>query len=469
MSSPAVPPRAPPLYGWIAVGVSLLALALVVIWGRQRLREQMRSQILGRDATILRALAQQAQASPEPGFEVFDPRDPVYQFATLVRIATLTNIMASRLFTPNGDFYDGMPDRVRESALTEETLAQLRQGEPLARFLPDFPRELLLLELPDEHGASRRVLDCVEIDIPFLDPEDGELIGVAQFVLEGLTMRREFKLLDQRLNRQSFLGFAAAGSMMTLGLGWALRRLFQANRLLMARTADLHRANQELVQSAKVAALGAVTAHLIHSLRNPVAGLQSFVVARQDQASVHEGEEWREALAATRRMHAVIQQVVEVLREQEQSPAYSLSPRELAEHVMAELRTTAEQRGIVFHLEAESVNGALDNRVAGLVHIILTNLLLNAVQAGPPHSTVSLQCKAAPPGFSFEVSDQGPGIPAPHRDQLFQPVHSFKEGGTGIGLAICRQLALHLGADLRLATTSARGTTFILILPHGSN
>lgn len=466
MSTAAGFTRAQRLYGWTAIGISLLALALVVAWGRQRLREQMRSQMLGRDALILSALTRHAQDSPVPPFDALDPSDPAYQYATLVRVATLTNILVSRLFTPDGQFYDGMPDHVRESALTVETLKQLRRGAAVARFLPDIPRELLLLELPDEGETTHRIIDCVEIDVPFIDAEAGELTGVAQFILEGVTMRREFELLDQRLNRQSLLGFGAAASLVTLGMGWAVRKLVRSNRLLMARTADLHRANQELVQSAKVAAVGAVTAHLIHSLRNPVAGLQSFVVARSDQARAEEGDEWREALAATRRMHDVIQHVVEVLRAHEQDPAYSLSPRELGERVIAELEPIAKSRGAVLQLETGPAEGVLDNRTAGLVHIILLNLALNAIQASRSAGVVHLRSRPSPAGVTFEVSDQGTGIPPQHRDQLFQPVRSSKEGGTGIGLAICRQLALHLGADLRLAATSDRGTTFMLTVPQ---
>jgi signal transduction histidine kinase len=48
---------------------------------------------------------------------------------------------------------------------------------------------------------------------------------------------------------------------------------------------------------------------------------------------------------------------------------------------------------------------------------------------------------------------------------LFEPVQSRKEGGSGIGLAITRQLAGHLGAELTLVSSSAAGTVFRLRLP----
>jgi C4-dicarboxylate-specific signal transduction histidine kinase len=63
------------------------------------------------------------------------------------------------------------------------------------------------------------------------------------------------------------------------------------------------------------------------------------------------------------------------------------------------------------------------------------------------------------------VTDRGPGLPEAVRKQLFAPCQSSREGGTGIGLAISRQLAHHLGAALRLDNSSAAGTSFVLEVP----
>jgi C4-dicarboxylate-specific signal transduction histidine kinase len=51
---------------------------------------------------------------------------------------------------------------------------------------------------------------------------------------------------------------------------------------------------------------------------------------------------------------------------------------------------------------------------------------------------------------------------------LFTPCKSTKEGGSGIGLAISKQLAHHLGADLELKTNSPGGCVFVLTVPTGA-
>jgi hypothetical protein len=65
----------------------------------------------------------------------------------------------------------------------------------------------------------------------------------------------------------------------------------------------------------------------------------------------------------------------------------------------------------------------------------------------------------------MEVQDEGPGLPPQVAERLFAPCISSKKGGSGIGLAISRQLAKHLGAELDLKQSSSEGCAFRLVLP----
>lgn len=67
--------------------------------------------------------------------------------------------------------------------------------------------------------------------------------------------------------------------------------------------------------------------------------------------------------------------------------------------------------------------------------------------------------------IQFEVEDQGPGLCSLSAEKLFAPCSSAKKGGSGIGLAISRQLANHLGASLELKQSSPAGCCFRLSLP----
>ncbi len=451
----------------LAVTLALLGFGGAVLWGRLRLGAQMRAQILQRDAVILQTLARREAAEAASRDPTFDPADPASQYAVLLGMADLTNIIAARLFDAAGHFVAGVPLEVKEATLGEATLACLQTLEPLVRFRVGASRSELFLHLPNLEAPRADTLTWVEVYIPFAAPNTPTLLGVGQFMLEGYSLGREFARLDARLNRQAALLFLAGTGVIGGMLGGAFRRLERLNRALAERSAALERANQALAQAARSAALGAVTAHLVHSLKNPVAGLQAFVAAQQDNAPPGAHQDWREALAATRRMQQLIHDAVQVLREQESGPAGEVSAAELAETVLAPIRAAARARGVT--LEACSIGTALlDRRVAGLVRLILTNLVQNGLEVTPAGGRVELGMQADATAWVWEVRDSGGGVPVAVRDRLFQPVPSTKEGGSGIGLAISNQLARHLGAELTLAETSPAGSVFRLRLPRGT-
>src|SRR5207245_1461467 len=117
--------------------------------------------------------------------------------------------------------------------------------------------------------------------------------------------------------------------------------------------------------------------------------------------------------------------------------------------VSAKVRPLSVERRVRFfsHVNGEAV---LPNRAANLIALILVNLAQNALQATLAGSAVTLSLTERGEQILCEVRDEGPGLPPELAANLFAPCKSTKEGGSGIGLAISRQLANHLGADLRL-------------------
>jgi signal transduction histidine kinase len=97
--------------------------------------------------------------------------------------------------------------------------------------------------------------------------------------------------------------------------------------------------------------------------------------------------------------------------------------------------------------------------------LILENLVQNGIEATPAGKTVQVMVTGGAGAINFEVSDQGSGLPAGMETRLFMPCTSVKKGGGGIGLAISKQLAQSLGAQLELAGNSSTGCRFRLIVP----
>lgn len=445
----------------VPIGLALSILAGTIFFGSQYVRQKSREQITGQHAQILYALwlSQKSDEDLESGLSLSErPSDHLPAVLETARLPQLLDLLGTRVFDAEGNFEFADP-QVSRGSLTPEGLAQLRQLKPVAR----------LREHADLSEVSIAVLrgpqttgPLLEVSIPLHAPAEKQLVGVAQFILDGKNVAAEFKRLDRHLILQASLTFAVGGGLLALILGTSFRQLQRMNRLLSERTQSLLHANQELALAAKTSAVGAMTAHLIHGLKNPLSGLHNFMSSRAADAGNDDTDaDWKLAVSSTRRMQAMIAEVVRVLRDEETSSQYELSLDEFAQMIQSKIRPLAQEAGVDFAAEVRG-KAVLRNREANLLGLVLHNLLQNAIQATPRGRTASLAVRAHAGKVTCEVRDQGPGIPPDQRAGLFKPCRSTKEGGSGIGLAISKQLASSIGAELEMQETGSQGSLFVL-------
>jgi putative PEP-CTERM system histidine kinase len=102
------------------------------------------------------------------------------------------------------------------------------------------------------------------------------------------------------------------------------------------------------------------------------------------------------------------------------------------------------------------------DRLAG----ITGHLIRNAIEAAGLGGHVDIVLRSAAGNAVLEIRDDGPGMSSEFlRDRLHHPFHSTKEGGYGLGLYQCREVAKELGGSLEIESTPGRGTTARLSLP----
>jgi signal transduction histidine kinase len=444
------------------IGLALLVLAGALLASVLHLRQHIRAQIVDRYGEILDAVAAMQYFDDKTSGDTIAPlNDPGEQLQLVLKISHLRNVIGVRLFSPEGKFVNAVPAYITEAVLPSADLASLRALAPVSRF---YPRARF-----DEHDLLAETngppLALLLVSIPLREDQATRLAGVAQFLISGTSIAREYAALDRHLALQSALAFAAGGAILTAGLALAFRRLQRANRLLAERTANLLQANRELALAAKTSALGVMTSHLIHGLKNPLSGLQGFVREQAVTPGNEQNDDWQLAIATTRRMENLINRVVRVLQEQHAATEYEISLAELAELLAGKIQPAADAAGVGFQTVV-TTTGALSNHEADLVLLILENLAQNAVEASPPGKTVRVAIFAESRHTVMEVQDEGPGLPPGVEARLFTPCDSSKPGGSGIGLAISRQLATHLSAELQLKCSSPQGSTFRLALPR---
>jgi signal transduction histidine kinase len=108
---------------------------------------------------------------------------------------------------------------------------------------------------------------------------------------------------------------------------------------------------------------------------------------------------------------------------------------------------------------------------------VFSNLLLNAAQAMPEGGTIRVDVEsvtvAADSGLTLApgryvrigVTDEGPGIPAEQLRRIFDPFHTTKPSGTGLGLAVCHAIVHHHGGRIVCEAGRARGARFEVHVP----
>ncbi len=424
----------------LAVTTALALLAGAIALTQAELRTELQRQLARRDGNLFAMLLRRQLHADESQL------DPVAALLETARLPELPGLRSLSLFDTKGAFTAAIPATAAESTLSETALATARAGSTYSHLNlnAELARETIL---PSETYAP-----LLEIVMAIDDPLGGRA-GFARLVLDGSGLALEYAELDASLRRQALIAFALAGSAMAMALGFAFQRIDSINRRL--RTA-----NAELTLAAKTAAIGAVTSHLIHGLKNPLAGLQHFVAAQSEP-----GESgWSDAAETTRRMRGMIDGVMHVLRDDAFVGQQEVSLSETLASVPPRLDRLARNRGVTLRWE-QRVDPKLPGRDANLIALVIENLVTNAVQASPAGREVSVRTLKANSGFDILVTDHGSGLPDHVRENLFTPVQSTKDGGSGIGLALSRQIALSLGASLELVYSGSSGTEFGLRIP----
>ena len=335
----------------LAVAATLLVFALLVSGITWRLRTELRARVLQREAesinaVVLMQLSQAAEQLAELGVD-----GATNAFAAILESSRLRGVLAVQLFDREGTLQAALPVITMVDTETTWALSAMAQGTPIARFLSDAALDRFSEGASSPRSIARAPL--LTVAVPLSQPgEERSRIGVALYWLDGSAVAREFALMDRGLATQAGVAILG-GAILIIGvLRWAFKRLAQANKRLREQSADLARANDELAFSAKTAAIGAISAHLIHGLKNPLAGLEGFVADGPDLASDStRGEAWQMAAATTRRLREMVNEVLAVLQDEGAAADYSLPARDLIAAAVRRVEELAQSRGVLVTVE----------------------------------------------------------------------------------------------------------------------
>jgi signal transduction histidine kinase len=211
-----------------------------------------------------------------------------------------------------------------------------------------------------------------------------------------------------------------------------------------------------------------------HELRTPLTTLDGYLEGLEDGVIAPTEETWRLLRAETGRLTRMVSDLSELWRaESRQLPLRieALDAAGLAGEVVDRFRPLAAPRGIDFDLRAGPALALGDrDRVAQ----VLSNYLSNALRHAPDGSLVTVVTATSASGgrVTLRVQDQGPGLSSDQLEAVFERFYrvdaarSRASGGSGIGLAIVRALALAMGGRAWAESRGpGLGATFMLELP----
>jgi signal transduction histidine kinase len=208
-----------------------------------------------------------------------------------------------------------------------------------------------------------------------------------------------------------------------------------------------------------------------HELRTPLTQILLYAeTLSRDQPLTQ--EQRRGALEAivreTRRLVQMVENVLTVSLAARPTPRLVYQPEEveaLVDEVLAGFAPAFRQRRV--H-PVVSIAGPRTARCDGnAVRQILRNLVDNALRYGPERETLSIQLRQVDGHLELAVEDAGPGVPARERHRIWEPfvrLEGTPGRGTGIGLAVVRQLAELHGGSARVEAGDRGGSRFVVDL-----
>jgi signal transduction histidine kinase len=227
---------------------------------------------------------------------------------------------------------------------------------------------------------------------------------------------------------------------------------------------------RELAERERLALVGQMAASISHNLKNPLGSIKTILQVQMENPDLPASfrTEMQMVLDEINRLSVKLSQLLQFSR-----PGLCRSGAQdrcdvtrVAEDVTGVLRHEAEQRGVELRLQVAPLPLEVAT-TAEAVNDILSNLLLNAMEATPIGGNVCLSIALVNRHCRIAVEDDGGGIPSALREKILQPFFTTKARGTGLGLAIVARRVEELGGRLELESPirNERGSRFNVTLP----
>ncbi len=234
---------------------------------------------------------------------------------------------------------------------------------------------------------------------------------------------------------------------------------------LLKANQELKASEAQMIQAAKLAAIGELAASIVHEIKNPV----QILVLQMDMV--------QRGLTVPNTMTLIQQQVQRLNEITRRLMNFSRSVSDDLE--LAQMNINSPIEAVVAMVQHEFRNDKIEIDLAlganlpqiqgnaNYLQQVFLNLLINARDAMPRGGKIGIGTSLDRFRILVRFSDTGAGISKENLDKVFQPFFTTKgaDKGTGLGLPICRKIIFQHKGEIRVESEVGKGTTFIIELP----
>jgi PAS domain S-box-containing protein len=352
-------------------------------------------------------------------------------------------------------------------------------SDGVTRYLHKLARERTALESVFNALREGVLIADEQGTIQYYNPAAARMLGLAENDVVGTALEKYVRGLDWK-------GLVKAGSSASrdIEVNYPERRYLNLHvlpltpekeddfgyALLLHDSTESREAVREAAESERVHALTRLAASLAHEIGNPLNALGLHVqllereVKKLPPAKARKfGEAMRIARDEVERLDGMVKQFLQAMRPV--PPQFALVPlNPVVESALALFAREIEDRDLLLEqdLNAELPTVLVD---AGQMKQVFYNLIKNAIQAMRPGGILHVRTTRDARGVVVGFRDSGGGIAPEVMANLFEPYHTTKQGGSGLGLVIVRRIVRDHGGELDIESQPGRGTEVRVCLP----
>ncbi|MBN2327081.1 MAG: hypothetical protein JXR73_07990 [Candidatus Omnitrophica bacterium] len=304
-----------------------------------------------------------------------------------------------------------------------------------------------------DRGRGRR---SPRFDRPFWMDQDQYQSLLEKQGLHGFIMvlsTHEYNTsLDKDIWMRSIIGAFSLLAMFGIWLAWQNLIKSSELQLRLVRASEMNAHLREM----NVAAAG-----LAHETRNPLNIVRGYaqMISKQGDASTDIRTRSMKIIEEVDLITAQFNEFIDYSkpREPKRAPVVLNS---VIRDVERALRSDLEDKEIDFQLSGPELTIHADE---SLLRQIIFNLLINSIQAVDQAGKIEIILKRSSAlEACLEIQDNGPGVPKENQDKIFQPYFTTNEKGTGLGLAMVRQIVMSHGWSIDYMDAPRQGATFLI-------